>query len=77
MRRCAMAESRSEGDRAAAAATPGDLAVLLRAAGIAYVPGGLDRTAEAHAMFRGFAERLAALDLGDTPPAAVFDPRWR
>lgn len=73
-----MAEARIEADREAAAhPSAGDLAVLLRAAGIAHVPGGPERTAEAHAMFRGFAERLAALDLGDTPPAAVFDPRWR
>ncbi|TDD87976.1 hypothetical protein E1293_07090 [Actinomadura darangshiensis] len=69
---------RSEDDRAAAAPpSADDLAVLLRAAGITHLPGGLERTAEAHAMFRGFGERLAALDLGDTPPATVFDPEWR
>ncbi|MWA03497.1 hypothetical protein F8568_024570 [Actinomadura sp. LD22] len=72
-----MTDSHIAGGRARAAASADeDLAALLRAAGIDHPPGDPKPAAEARAMFRRCAERLARLDLGDTPPATVFAP-WQ
>lgn len=62
------------------AATPPDetreLLTLLRAAGVCPAPGDIARLVPLYAMLRGYSARLAELDLGDTPPAAAFDPVW-
>jgi ATP-dependent phosphoenolpyruvate carboxykinase len=62
------------------AATPSDeeqeLLILLRAAGVFPNSAELARLTGLHTMLRGFSARLAALDLGDTPPATTFDPGW-
>ena len=48
---------------------------MLRDAGVSVADGDLARIAGTCAMLDGFAARLRAVDVGDTPPATVFSVR--
>lgn len=53
-----------------------DLAVVAGMAGLSLSP---ERCKAVRPMFEGVRELIAtieALDVGETPPAAAFDPRW-